>query len=103
MSIEKFSVKYKTSTKLVYVQNHADIYNEIKKVYQSTIPDNFNLKYEDKEFRLVDLDSPIQLHDRKNNILYVEEPSDQFHKSPEDITDNPEKSLIYEESCDSSV
>ena len=74
MSIEKFAVKYKTSTKLVYVQNHADIYSEIKKVYQSTIPDNFNLKYEDKEFGLVDLDSLIQLHDRKNNILHVEEP-----------------------------
>ena len=103
MSIEKFAVKYKTSTKLVYVQNHADIYSEIKKVYQSTIPDNFNLKYEDKEFGLVDLDSPIQLHDRKNNILHVEEPSDQFHKSPEDITDKPEKSLVCEESCDSSL
>ena len=101
MSIEKFAVKYKTSTKLVYVQNHADIYSEIKKVYQSTIPDNFNLKYEDKEFGLVDLDSPIQL--RKNNILHVEEPPDQFHKSPEDITDKPEKSLVCEESCDSSV
>ena len=103
MSIEKFAVKYKTSTKLVYVQNHADIYSEIKKVYQSTIPDNFNLKYEDKEFGLVDLDSPIQLHDRKNNILHVEEPSDQFHKSPEDITDKPEKSLVCEESCNSPV
>ena len=96
-------MKYKTSTKLVYVQNHADRYSEIKKVYQSTIPDNFNLKYEDKEFGLVDMDSPIQLHDRKNNILHVEEPSYQFHKSPEDITDKPEKSLVCEESCDSSV
>ena len=73
MSIEIFAVKYKISTKLVYVQNHADIYSEIKKVYQSTILDNFNLKYEDKEFGLVDLDSPIQLHDHKNNILHVEE------------------------------
>ena len=74
-----------------------------KIVYQSTILDNFNLKYEDKEFGLVDLDSPIQLYDHKNNILHVEEPSDQFHKLPEDITDNPEKSLICGESCDSSV
>ena len=96
-------MKYKTSTKLVYVQNHADRYSEIKKVYQSTIPDNFNLKYEDKGFGLVDMDSPIQLHDRKNNILHVEEPSYQFHKSPEDITDKPEKSLVCEESCDSFV
>ena len=72
-------------------------------MYRSTNPDNFNLKYEDKEFGLVDLDSPIQLHDRKNNILHDEEPSDQFHKSPEDITDKPEKSLVCEESCDSSV
>ena len=103
MSIEKFAVKYKTSTKLVYVQNHADIYSEIKKVYQCTIPDNFNLKYEDKEFDLVDLDSPIKLHDRKNNILHVEEPSYQFHKSSKDITYKPGKSLVCEESCDSSV
>ena len=103
MIIEKYAVKCKTSTKLVYAQNHADIYSEIKKVYQSTIPDNSNLKYEDKEFGLVDLDSPIQLHDRKNNILHVDEPSDQFHKSPEDITDKPEKSLVWEELCDSSV
>ena len=72
-------------------------------MYRSTNPDNFNLKYEDKEFGLVDLNSPIQLHDRKNNILHDEEPPDQFHKSPEDITDKPEKSLVYEESCDSSV
>ena len=73
MNIEKFAVKYKTSTKLVYVKNHADIYSEIKKVYQSTIPDNFNLTYENKKFALVDLDSPIQLHDHKNNIFHVEE------------------------------
>ena len=49
------------------------------------------------------LDLPIQLHDHKDNILHVEEPSDQFHKSPEDITDKLEKSLVCEESCDSSV
>ena len=103
MSIEKFAVKYKTSTKLVYVQNHADIHSETKKVYQSTIPDNFNIKYEDKKFGLVGLNLPIQLRDHKNNILHVEEPSDQFHKSPEDITDKPGKSLVCEESCDSSV
>ena len=70
---------------------------------QSTIPDNFNIKCEDKEFGLVDLDSPFQLNDHKSNILHVEEPSDQFLKSPEDITDKPEKSLVCEESCDSSV
>ena len=51
----------------------------------------------------MNLDSPIQLHDRKNNILHVGEPSDQFNKSPEDITDKPERSLVCEESCDSSV
>ena len=51
----------------------------------------------------MNLDSPIQLHDRKNNILHVKEPSYQFHKSPEDITDKPEKSLVCEESCNSSV
>ena len=72
-------------------------------MYQSTNPYNFNFKYEDKELGLVDLDSPFQLHDRKNNILHVKEPSDQFHKSPEDITDKLEKSLVCEESCDSSV
>ena len=72
-------------------------------MYQSTIPDNFNIKYEDKEFGLVGLDLSIQLHDHKNNIPHVEEPSDQFHKSPEDITDKLEKSLVCEESCDSSV
>ena len=72
-------------------------------MYQSTIPDNFSIKYEDKEFGAVGLDLPIQLHDHKDNILHVEEPSDQFHKSPEDITDKLEKSLVCEESCDSSV
>ena len=51
----------------------------------------------------MELDSSIQLHDRKNNILHVEEPSGQCHKSPEDITDKPEKSLVCEESFDSSV
>ena len=84
-------MKYKTSTKLVYVQNHADINSERKKMSQSTISDNFNLKHEDKE-----LDSLIQLYDCKNNILHVEKPSGQFHKSPEDITDKPGKSSEYE-------
>ena len=72
-------MKYKTSTKLVYVQNHADINSERKKMSQSTISDNFNLKHEDKESGLVELDSLIQLYDCKNNILHVEKPSGQFH------------------------
>ena len=89
-------MKYKTSTKLVYVQNHADINSERKKMSQSTISDNFNLKHEDKESGLVELDSLIQLYDCKNSILHVEKPSGQFHKSPEDITDKPGKSSEYE-------
>ena len=72
MNEGKLAVKFKTFTKIVYVKNHATIYDEIQKVFKSILPAIYTLKYEDKEFSLVDLDSPIQLTDRKSNILFIE-------------------------------
>ena len=68
MNAGKFAVKFRNSTKVVYIENHADIYESIHKIYQGNLPRSFSVKYDDKELGIVDLDSPIQLADRKSNI-----------------------------------
>ena len=50
------------------------MYDRIKNVYknESGFPKRFKVMYEDKDMaEYVDLDSPIQLMDRKSNKLYI--------------------------------
>ena len=92
MNADKFAVKFRNSTKVVYIENHADIYESIHKIYQGNLPRSFSVKYDDKEFGIVDLDSPTQLADRKSNI-YIEEEVSEFQNASSESTEyNPESS-----------
>ena len=94
MNADKFAVKFRNSTKVVYIENHADIYESIHKIYQGNLPRSFSVKYDDKELGIVDLNSPIQLADRKSNILlYIEEEVSEFQNASSESTEyNPESS-----------
>ena len=93
MNADKFAVKFRNSTKVVYIKNHADIYENIHKIYQGNLPRSFLVKYDDTEFGIVDLDSPIQLAGRKSNILYTEEEVSEFQNAFSESTEyNPESS-----------
>ena len=85
MNADRFAVKFRNSTKVAYIENHADIYESIHKIYQGNLPRSFSVKYHDKEFRIVDLDSPIQLADRKSNILYIEKKVSEFQNASSEI------------------
>ena len=93
MNADKFAVKFRNSTKVVYIKNHADIYENIHKIYQGNPPRSFLVKYDDTEFGIVDLDSRIQLAGRKSNILYTEEEVSEFQNASSESTEyNPESS-----------
>ena len=92
MNADRFAVKFRNSTKVAYIENHADIYESIHKIYQGNLPRSFSVKYDDKEFGIVDLDSPTQLADRKSNI-YIEEEVSEFQNASSESTEyNPESS-----------
>ena len=92
MNADKFVAKFRNATKVVYIENHADIYESLHKIYQSNLPRSFSVKYDDKEFGIVDLDSPTQLADRKSNI-YIEEEVSEFQNASSESTEyNPESS-----------
>ena len=88
MNAHKFSVKFRNSTKVVYIENHADIYGSIHKTCQGNLPRSFSVKYDGKEFGIFDLDSPIQLADRKSNILYIEEEVSKFQNASSESTEH---------------
>ena len=69
----KYLVLFKTHSKFILTDNCTKIFDAVKDVYKGLngFPTCFNLQYEDNEFGFVDLDSPIQLADRKSNILLV--------------------------------
>ena len=98
MNADKFAVKFRNSTKVVYIENHAYIYESIHKIYQGNLPRSFSVKYHDKEFGIVDLDSPIQLADRKSNILYIEEEVSDFQNASSESTEYNPKSSRYSSS-----
>ena len=69
----KYLVKFKTHSKIILTDNCTKIFDAVKDVYKGPngFPTYFSLQYEDNEFGFVDLDSPIQLADRKSNKLLV--------------------------------
>ena len=69
----KYLVLFKTHSKFILTDNCTKIFDAVKDVYKGLngFPTCFSLQYEDNEFGFVDLDSPIQLADRKSNILLV--------------------------------
>ena len=72
--MEKFAVKFQIYTKVIKVDGSELVYDEINRVFSflKTVSKNFILKYEDKDLAYVDLDSPIELANRKSNILLAE-------------------------------
>ena len=69
----KYLVLFKTHSKFILTDNCTKIFDAVKDVYKGLngFPTYFCLQYEDNEFGFVDLDSPIELADRKSNILLV--------------------------------
>ena len=93
MNADTFALKFRNSTNVVYIENNADIHQSVHKIYQDNLPRSFLVKYDDKEFGIVDLDSPIQLADIKSNILYIEEEVSEFQNASSESTEyNPESS-----------
>ena len=71
MAATKLLVKFRSYSKLVVTNDFANLHDTYKAV--DSFPANFTLKFEDKEFGFIDLESPVQLTDRKSNILMVSE------------------------------
>ena len=71
----RFLVKFGLNAKIVVNKEFESIYEDVKKTYKnvSQFPENFIIKFEEKEFGLVDLDSLIQLMNCQSNVLMVVE------------------------------
>ena len=69
----KYLVKFKTHSKIILTDNSTKTFDAVEDVYKGLngFPTYFSLQYEDNELGFVDLDSPIQLADRKSNMLLV--------------------------------
>ena len=67
MATTKPLVKFRSYSKLVVTNDFANLYDIVKTTYKAIVsfPANFTLKFEDKEFDFIDLDSPIQITNRK--------------------------------------
>ena len=65
---------------MAVTNDFANLYDIVKTTYKTvdSFPANFTLKFEDKEFGFIDLDSPFQLTDRKSNILMVSKPESEL-------------------------
>ena len=67
--MEKFAVKFQIYTKIIKVNELALVYDKIKRIFSflKTFPENFIVKYEDKDLGYLYLDSPIEL---ANSLAY---------------------------------
>ena len=68
----KFLTVYNETKKIVVLTEFEDLHDRIESVYKNVpgFPKKFKVLYEDKDMEeYVDLDSPIQLMDRKSNKL----------------------------------
>ena len=68
----KFLTVYNETKKIVVLTEFEDLYDRIQSVYKNApgFSKKFKVLYEDKDMEeYVDLDSPIQLMDRKSNKL----------------------------------
>ena len=72
----RFLVKFGLNAKIVVNKEFESIYEDVKKETYKNVPqfpENFIIKFEEKEFGWVNLDSPIQLMNRQSNGLMVVE------------------------------
>ena len=72
----KILVKFRFYSKVIVTNDFVNLCDIIKTKYRAadSFPAKFSLKFEDKEFCFIDLDSPVQWTDTKSNILMVSEP-----------------------------
>ena len=74
MSATSFIVTYKNFRKVVQCKEYANIYDDVALKFSNCpiFPRCIKLQYEDKEVNdFIDLDSPIQLDQRKSNRINV--------------------------------
>ena len=83
-------VKFRSYSKLVVTNDFANLYDTVKTTHKAvdSFPANFTLKFEDKESGFIDLDSPVQLTDRKSNILMVSEPESELSNIVPELNKN---------------
>ena len=90
MAAKKLLVKFRSYSKLVVTNDFTNLYDIVTTTYKAvdSFSANFTLKFEDKEFRFIDLDSPVQLTDRKPNILMVSEPESELSNIAPELKKN---------------
>ena len=74
MSTTLFVVTYKNFRKVVQCKEYANIYDDVALKFSNCpiFPRRIKLQYEDKEVNnFIDLDSPVQLDQRKSNRINV--------------------------------
>ena len=90
MATIKLLVKFRSYSKLVVTNDFANLYDIVKTTYKAvdSFPANFTLKFEGKEFGFIDLESPVQLTDKKSNISIVSEPESQLSNIVPELNKN---------------
>ena len=76
MSATPFIVTYKNFRKVVQCKEYANIYDDVALKFSNCpiFPRRIKLQYEDKEVNdFIDLDSPIQLDQRKSILIQFKE------------------------------
>ena len=66
--MEKFAVKFQIYIKVIKAAESALVYDKLKRVFSflKTFPENFFVKYWDKDLGYVNLGSPVELADTKS-------------------------------------
>ena len=90
MATTKLLVKFRSYSKLVATNDFAKLYDIVKTINRAvdSFPANFTVKFEDKEFGFIDLDRPVQLTDRKSNILMVSKPESELSNIVPELNKN---------------
>ena len=86
----KLLVKFRSHSKLVITNDLTSLYDIVKTKYKAvdSVPANFTLDFQDKEFGSIDLVSPVQLTDRKSNILMVSDPDSELSNIVPELNKN---------------
>ena len=87
--LTKFLAVYNETKKIVVLSEFEDLYDIIQSVYKNVpgFPKKFKVLYEGKDMEeYVDLDSPIQLMDRKSNKLYIKIEDEENKENPNEKT-----------------
>ena len=102
-----FVVKYKISRKLLTVYELEDIYELTRNAFRShrDFPRNFKLQFNHKDVHeMIDLDSPVQLLDRENNVLEAfEEVAEARDESESSSTEDEDEDIPVEAVPDEAV